>query len=158
VRVIEIDAPGFGRLRIEHLVLDYNGTIALDGALLPGVAERIGVLAKRTAVHALTADTFGTVASALSGLPCSVHVLPKGNEAEAKLAYVLGLGAQQAVCIGNGSNDRLMLAEAGLGVAVLGREGVAKAALAAADLLVPDIRDALDLLIYPLRLVATLRT
>lgn len=156
--MIKIDAPGFGSFRAEHLVLDYNGTIALDGALLPGVAERIATLSERVRVHVLTADTFGSVAAALRGMPCSLHVLPAGKEAEAKLAYVTTLGLNQSVCLGNGNNDRLMLAAAGVGIAVLGREGAARSTLAAADLLVMDICDALDLLLHPLRLVATLRT
>ena len=33
--------PGFGALRLEHLVLDYNGTLALDGRLLRGVGPRL---------------------------------------------------------------------------------------------------------------------
>ena len=40
--MIEIDVPGFGALRLEHLVLDYNGTLACDGMLLEGVHEIAG--------------------------------------------------------------------------------------------------------------------
>ena len=29
-RMIEISIPGFGTLRLEHMVLDYNGTLACD--------------------------------------------------------------------------------------------------------------------------------
>lgn len=39
-----IDIPGRGLLEPHHLVLDLNGTIALDGQLLPGVAERVAAL------------------------------------------------------------------------------------------------------------------
>jgi len=42
--VIEIDIPGKGLLRLEHAVFDVNGTLALDGELLPGVAERLAAL------------------------------------------------------------------------------------------------------------------
>ena len=35
------DIPGSPPLRIRHLVLDLNGTLALDGRLLPGVAEAL---------------------------------------------------------------------------------------------------------------------
>jgi soluble P-type ATPase len=51
-----------------------------------------------------------------------------------------------------------MLQVAGLGIAVAQSEGAAGQAVFAADVLVPDILAALDLLAHPLRLVATLRS
>ncbi len=156
--MLEIDIPGFGPLRIAHLVLDYNGTIAFDGALIEGVQERLFALAPKVEVHVLTADTFGGVQRELAGSPAAVHVLGPGGEDRAKLGYVRGLGIKRSACMGNGRNDSLMLAEAALGVAVLGPEGLAIEAAEAADLVAPSILDALDLLIHPLRLIATLRT
>ena len=50
-----------------------------------------------------------------------------------------------------------MLQTAALGIAVTSLEGTAVEALVAAHLFVPSIREALDLLNAPLRLVATLR-
>ena len=38
--MIEVMVPEHESLSIEHLVLDYNGTLACDGRLLPGVRER----------------------------------------------------------------------------------------------------------------------
>ena len=32
----EKTGPGFRKLELTHLVLDYNGTLAVDGKLLPG--------------------------------------------------------------------------------------------------------------------------
>ena len=43
--MIDIDIPGFGEIHLSDLVCDYNGTLALDGALLPGVAEALSRLA-----------------------------------------------------------------------------------------------------------------
>ena len=37
--MLTISIPGGATLDIEHLVLDYNGTLAVDGVLLPGVAR-----------------------------------------------------------------------------------------------------------------------
>ena len=54
-------------------------------------------------------------------------------------------------------NDRLMLQTAGLGIAVMQAEGAAVETVLAADVVVPDIIAGLDLLLHPLRLVATLR-
>jgi soluble P-type ATPase len=67
------------------------------------------------------------------------------------------LGTEQVVAIGNGANDAQMLSAAALGIAILGREGLASEALQAADLVVGGIEDALDLLLHPPRLIATLR-
>lgn len=156
--MIEVDVPGFGPLRIEHLVFDYNGTLAVDGEPVPGAVERLAALARRATVHVITADTFGRVRSALAGLDVTVEVLPAEGQAEAKARYVESLGASGVAAFGNGRNDRLMLACAALGVALLQAEGASSATVAAADVLAPDILSALDLLDRPLRLVATLRS
>jgi hypothetical protein len=81
-----------------------------------------------------------------------------GQEAEAKIRYVQGLGAGQTAAIGNGRNDRLMLKEAALSMAVVQTEGTALEAFFAADLVTVGILDALDLLLFPQRLKATLRS
>jgi soluble P-type ATPase len=155
--MIEVDVPEHAKLNLEHLVLDYNGTLACDGVLLPGVRERLEKLSDRMAIHVVTADTFGTTRAELEALPCHLAVLPPGRQAEAKAAHVHGLGVERTVCIGNGRNDRLMLATAALGIAVLQEEGAAKDSLMAAHVICRDIREALDLLLVPLRLTATLR-
>jgi len=156
--MVRIDIPDFGTLELHHLVLDFNGTLAVDGVLIPGVGERLRSLAERVKVHVITADTFGRVAAEMEGLPCEVHILPPGAQDEAKRAFVADLGADGTVAMGNGRNDRLMLAEAALGVAVIHAEGAAAVTLAAADVVTPTINDALDLLVKPLRLVASLRS
>jgi len=155
--MLRLEIPGREALELEHLVLDYNGTMAASGALVQGVAERITRLSGELAVHVVTADTFGTVASALAGLPVRLHVLPPGMQDEAKRRYVADLGSLRTVAVGNGRNDLLMLLEAGLSVAVMGDEGASVQALCAADVAVRHICDGLDLLLHPLRLVATLR-
>jgi soluble P-type ATPase len=156
--MLELFIPGFKDLALNHLVLDYNGTLALDGRPLPGVRERLEALSRQLAIHILTADTFGTVQGQVAGWPCRVEVIPRGQEAEAKLGYIQGLGAHETAAIGNGRNDRFMLREAALGIAVLQTEGAAIEALLAADLAAPDIREALDLFLFPQRIKATLRS
>jgi soluble P-type ATPase len=156
--MIEVNIPGYRHLRFEHLVMDYNGTLAVDGCLLPGVQTRLEQLAQQLHCHVLTADTFGTVRDQLLRLDCSLLILNDKKQAKAKLAYVQKLGNQRVVAIGNGRNDRLMLRASALGIAVLQAEGVAVEACLGAGLLVPDILNALDLLLYPKRLVALLRS
>jgi soluble P-type ATPase len=156
--MLEIEIPGYGTLHLEHLVLDYNGTLACDGELLAGVRERLEALSGRLHIHILTADTFGKARAQLVGMPCDLSILSVDEQDSRKRDYVQALGAKAAVCIGNGRNDRLMLQEAGLGIAVVQGEGAAVQTALAADVLAPDILIALDLLIHPLRLVATLRS
>ena len=156
--MIAVEIPGTQPLRLEHLVLDYNGTLAIDGKLIPHVADRLHALATNLAIHVVTGDTFGHAREALDRLPCSLAVLPPKRQAHAKLDYVEHLGLQTTVAIGNGANDRLMLHACGLGIAVVQREGAAGQIITVADVVVPSVLDALDLLLHPLRLVATLRT
>src|SRR4029078_13438885 len=80
-----------------------------------------------------------------------------GDEDEQKARYVRGLGAATVVAIGQGANDGAMLKAAAIGIAVMGEEGLAVEALLSADVLAANIYDALNLLEYPTRLVATLR-
>ncbi len=156
--MLEISIPGFGDLRLEYLVLDYNGTLACDGEILDGVKEALTTLTGQLEIHVVTADTFGKALARLKDFPCKLVVLPPDDQDAGKRAYVEELGSDAAVCIGNGRNDRQMLEAAALGIAVIQREGAAAATLLAADAVCSDILSAFDLLSNPLRLKATLRS
>ena len=156
--MIELDVPGFAALSLDHLVLDYNGTLACDGRLLDGVKDALEALAARIQIHVLTADTFGRAEEGLAGVPCRLVVLPAESQDVGKLEYVQRLGAERTVCVGNGRNDRLMLRQAALGIGVIGQEGASAEALLAADVVCVEIIPALKLLLDPLRLTATLRS
>jgi len=156
--MIEIKIPGNKILQLEHLVLDYNGTIAFDGALIEGVKESLAELSQMLTVHVITADTFGSVKKALEDINCKLAVIPLDHQDVAKLEYVENLGCEQTVSMGNGKNDRLMLKASALGVAVVQGEGAAFETLASADVVCTDILSALSLLTNPLRLTATLRS
>jgi soluble P-type ATPase len=103
----------------------------------------------------LTADTHGTQAAVDAALGLQAHIIQHGG-AE-KGSFVLSLGADSVAVVGNGANDSAMFNAAALRIAVLGPEGMATALLNQSDILVRDINDALDLLLYPQRLAATLR-
>lgn len=154
----EITIPGFKTLRLGHLVVDFNGTLARDGMLIGGIEERLIRLVPDFSIHVLTGNTFGTAREVLAGVVCQLSILPAENQDEAILSYVKRLGYENVVCVGNGRNDRLMLEAAALGIAVIQAEGASWEALAAADIVCSSILEALDLLIYPLRLIATLRS
>jgi soluble P-type ATPase len=53
--MMEINIPGLKALRLTHLVLDFNGTLACDGKVLEGVRERLEALARELEIHVLTA-------------------------------------------------------------------------------------------------------
>ena len=155
--MMDIDIPGLGSLHLAHLVMDYNGTLALDGRLIDGVKTRLGKLGQQMQLHVITADTFGDVAQALHGVDCQLYVLRPGLQDSAKRDYVHELGAKAVVSIGNGRNDCLMLQASVLGIGLIQLEGACGKTLMAADVVCTSIVDALDLLLHPLRLIATLR-
>ena len=152
-----IEIPGFGTLRLEKLLLDYNGTLARDGKPLPGVIERLERLSTELRITVVTADTFGTVEREMAGSGVEVHILRSRDHTHEKQLVLERLGATHTLAIGNGNNDWLMLKHAVVGITVMGSEGCARAAMEAGDLLCGSITDALDLLLYPKRLIATLR-
>jgi len=155
--MLEINLPSRGLLSVRHLVLDLNGTLAEDGHLIDGVAERIQQLAEKVRVHVITADTHGDAADLLAGLPIELEVLPDHQQDLAKQRYVRTLSARECITIGNGRNDNLMLSEAAMGIAVIQREAASWQAVSASDVICTSILDALDLLLVPKRLIATLR-
>ena len=156
--MLTIDIPDFGDLRLEHLVLDYNGTLACDGQLLPQVLRTLRDLTPQLQVHVVTADTYGDAARQLKDFPCQLQILQHVGQNEAKREYVRHLGGSNCVCIGNGRNDQMMLQEAALGIAVMQVEGCAATCIVSADVVVTDILTALNLLLHPKRLLATLRS
>ena len=156
--MIEVDIPGYRKLQLENLVLDHNGTLAVDGMLKPGVKACLQKLSGDLRIYVVTADTFGKAASQLQGVPCELTILPAGNQDVGKLEFIQKLGKERTVCMGNGRNDRLMLEAAALGVVVILEEGAAVETIDAADVVCSGIVPALELLLYPLRLTATLRS
>jgi P-type E1-E2 ATPase len=146
---------GRGELELRELVLDFNGTLATDGVLRGNVAQRVRALSHQVRVSVLTADTFGTAEKALAGLPARVFQVETGHD---KAEFVSKLGPKHVAVIGNGRNDVAMSRVAALSIAVVGREGADAELIREADVVVHDIQDALDLLLKPLRLRATLRS
>jgi P-type E1-E2 ATPase len=155
--MIELNIPGRETFQLEHLVSDVNGTLAVDGHLPEGIVRGLTSLRDRLEIHLLTADTHGRqhVIDRQLGLQ-AIRISP-GQESLQKMEYVRRLGASHVVAIGQGANDAGMLKEAILGICVLSQEGTAVETLMSADLVVPDIKTALELLEYPLRIVASLR-
>ena len=151
---IKIDIPQRGVIELQHAVFDINGTLAVDGVVVSGVPQRIKTLAEHISIHLLTAGTHGNLSEIERTLGFPLHVVNRGDE---KMRYVQQLGVENVIAFGNGMNDHGMLRLAVLGVVVATPEGMALRALQAADIVVRTPLDALDLLLKPKRLIATLR-
>ena len=148
------EIPGGRRLELEHVVLDVNGTLADRGRLVDGVSERLARVGEVLQVHLLSADTFRTLGVVSAELGAEPRAIGSGED---KLRVVEELGAERCAAVGNGANDVAMLEAAALGIAVVGPEGAAGAAVRVADVVCSSIVDALDLLLDERTLVATLR-
>lgn len=154
--MIKFSIPGREDIEIKAVVFDYNGTIAVDGKLIEELKPKFEELAKLVDLYVLTADTFGTVADECKGLPLEIKRFPEGavNPQKAKIVKDLGEG----VCaVGNGFNDKEMFKEADLAICVLEKEGICPAVLTDTDILVKNAVDALDMLLEPKKIKATLR-
>ncbi len=155
--MIELNIPGRGQYELEHLVCDVNGTLAVDGKLQDGVIRGLNILRDRLSIHLLTADTFGRQAIIDQQLNLTAVRIEPGEEVAKKTAFVRQLGPEKVVAIGQGANDSGMIKEARLGICIISQEGAAVETLMVADMVMPDIYSALDLLEKPLRVVAGLR-
>lgn len=82
--MISIPIPGFADLQLVDLVCDYNGTLAHDGRLLPGVRDALTALAPDLRIHVVTADTHGGAARELQDLPLAIHVIAPADQASAQ--------------------------------------------------------------------------
>ena len=155
--MIKISIPGRGNYTIKNIVLDLNGTIAVDGKVMQGVKEKVTVLSKELEIFLVTADTNKSAEGLIKNFPVTLCKIKEAEENNQKLQVVLKQGKDNTVSIGNGCNDVSMLSESAIGICIVGGEGASAEALMAADLAVSNINDALDLLLKPHRLKATLR-
>ena len=154
---MHIEIPGYKTFDLKYLLLDYNGTIALDGAIPSAVKNAICEVAKELNVYVLTADTHGTAAQMCADIPVTIKTFPSDHAMDEKLAILRSLGPENCAAMGNGRNDVLMCKEAALSVAIMGNEGAYSQLITQTDICVTSILDGLDLLLKPKRLIATLR-
>jgi soluble P-type ATPase len=151
---LSVSIPGLGELHLEHVLLDVNGTLTNRGELLGGVEARLGRLRDAVDIRLVSADTFGTLDTIAARMGVSAV---RASTGEDKLRLLDELGRERCAVIGNGANDALVLEAAALGLAVIGPEGASAGALRSADVVCASAVDALDLLLDPKALSATLR-
>ncbi|OUO98489.1 hypothetical protein B5F37_14475 [Drancourtella sp. An210] len=85
---MQIEIPGYQTLTINHLLLDYNGTIAEDGRIRDRVRELLIQLSESLTIHVLTADTHGTAAAECQSIPLLLDTFPTSDAASYKLVVV----------------------------------------------------------------------
>ena len=157
-RLLTIDIPGYKTLSISHLVLDFNGTLAVDGKLIKGVRKALNTLSQTLKIHVLTGDIHGTAREELKNVECYIKIIPPENQIMEKSHFIQRLLPEGVAAIGNGRNDSGMIKQAHLGILVVGEEGGAAEVLKIADIVVIDVMNALGLFLKSQRLVATLRS
>ncbi|SET36610.1 ATPase, P-type (transporting), HAD superfamily, subfamily IC [Natronincola peptidivorans] len=155
--MLEIDIPGRGKLTIENIVFDYNGTLAVDGVLTQETKDFLIKIQDYVEVHILTADTYGTVLKECHNLGVILQTFPYENAGIQKKRIIEELGKEKTIAIGNGYNDIMMLEESILSIAVMGKEGCSGKLLMTADIVVNSIEDVFTMLLKPSRIKATLR-
>jgi len=155
--MIFIERPGQGNLEIEFILIDFEGTLALDRRVHPKAKDKINLLSKRAKIYILTKEEKEHAEEVLKKVKAEIIYLTEGESSQKKLDLLRQLGANRTVAIGNGADDVPMIEEAGLGICVLGKEGTFSEAIKKADVVFMNILDALDFLLKPLRQKATLR-
>lgn len=155
--MLNINIPGFGDLNLKYALIDFNGTLATDGKLIAGITDQLNELSKELELHIITGDGHGTAKAELEFIQCKLTITPSENQGITKQKYLHQLNRELTVAIGNGQNDKYILKEAILGIAILGEEGAAAEAIKAADIVMPSILAALTSLQRPHRLRASLR-
>lgn len=147
--------PGREILEIETLILDLNGTIAIDGETIEGVKERLQELRdKNIQIILFTGNTHNNAEAIAQNLGIEFVVT---KNAEEKASEAKKFNIKKTATIGNGNIDVELFKAVELSIVVLQKEGTHRDAILAADVLVPSILDALDLFLFEQRLVATLR-
>ena len=154
--MISIQRPGMENLDIHFVLIDFEGTLAMDGRVHPKAKDKVNLLSKRATLYILTKSNREKVEETLRKMKVEILYVTEGDSSQQKLKVLQRLGPHQTAVIGNGLDDVRIMEQAGLGMCVIGKEGSSAEAVAKADLVVTNVLDALDFLLKPLRQRATL--
>jgi soluble P-type ATPase len=155
---IQLTIKGTGEIILKNLILDLNGTISEYGELIEDCIPLIVKLKDQLNIYLVTGDTFGTGEKIAERLGIHIHKLDSSeSDSIQKANFVKLLGSDITVALGNGRNDRLMMEEARIGIAIIGKEGGFSQTIASSDITCYSPLDALHLLMNPTALIATLR-
>jgi soluble P-type ATPase len=154
--LITIQRPGQEPLEIDFVLIDFEGTLASDCRVHPKAKDKINLLSKRTKIYILAKGEKERVEESLRRVKAEIFYSPEGETSQRKLDLLCRLGPARTVAIGNGLDDASMIKEACLGICVIGKEGASVETIKHANVVVPNVIDALDFLLKPLRQKATL--
>ncbi|KKU52860.1 MAG: hypothetical protein A3H69_02085 [Candidatus Sungbacteria bacterium RIFCSPLOWO2_02_FULL_47_9] len=147
--------PNSETIELKTLILDLNGTLTLQGRIIEGVGERLAkIREKGLRIFLLSGDTRGNAKEVADELNIE---LVKASTGEEKRTVALELDPTTCAAVGNGLIDAALFHVVKLSIAVMQAEGVHTKSLMEADIVVPSILNALDILIDENSLIATLR-
>jgi soluble P-type ATPase len=150
------NVPGLDPLELKTIILDLNGTLSVAGRLVEGVKDRLAKLKEQGLQLILfTGNTRGDADELAAGLGIDWRLAKSGVD---KAMAAQKLDPDTCVSIGNGLIDLELMKAVKLRIVTMQAEGVHVQTLLNSDIVVPSINDALDLLIDPDRLTATLRS
>jgi soluble P-type ATPase len=157
--MIAFQVPGIGKVEIINVIFDLNGTLSMNGSIALDVQEKIRQLSRKVNVFIMSSDTRGNLKELAETLGVGWRRVEKSSSPEsvAKERFVEELGSENTIAVGNGKNDELMLKRAKLGISVIGEEGACSSAILNADIVVVNPLHALELIMDPQKIVATLR-
>ncbi|MEM3587531.1 MAG: HAD hydrolase family protein [Candidatus Jordarchaeaceae archaeon] len=157
--MITFSIPGIGNIEIRNVVFDLNGTLSMSGNIASEVQEKIHQLSKKVEIFLLSSDTRGNLREIAEKLGVNWHRVSASSLSEnvVKENFVEKLGAENTIAVGNGKNDELMLKKAKIGIAVIGEEGASPSTILNADIIVTNPVHALELILDPQKIIATMR-
>lgn len=138
---------------LDTIVLDLNGTLSVKGKIPPGVAPRLKKLKQQFRIFLLTGDQRNNAASLCKKLGIDFVHTHSSKEKEREMKKL----GKHCVAIGNARIDKGMFKHAKLCIVTLQAEGIHASILQDADIIVPSILDALDILLQPASLIATMK-
>lgn len=146
---------GVGEIELINIILDLNGTIAVNGIIVDGVKDRLNKLKELGyKIYLFTGDQRGNASKLADELGIEIQ---KASTSEEKESLTRKIDAQKSVAIGNARIDIGTFKPCRLRIGTLQAEGIHTEILSYIDILVPSINNALDLLINPDIFNATMR-
>lgn len=146
---------GVGEIELDTIILDLNGTLAVNGKLVDGVKERLSKLKELGyTIYLFTGDQRGNAALLAAEIGI---VLQKATSSDEKEELSLKLNSEKTVAIGNARIDIGTFKHSKVRIATVQAEGIHVEILKHVDILTTSINDALDILINPDTFNATMR-
>lgn len=157
---IDVKIPWGEKYIIENVVFDLNGTLATNGKIAKSTEDLLKKLAKQAKIYIITADTHNTAKQLEKeiGEFAEIFVLKSDEHDLEKARFVHTLGFRETVTLGNGANDLKMVEEGILSFAVIAGEGAYAPLLGKVDMVVHNVDHAIEMLLNPMKIVATIRT